>query len=141
MPIPLLCLLGFVAWTVLVVVFGLGVTRVGAVLRGEAKPNAFPADVPHGTDRYRRTMRAHANCVENLPLFAAVVLTAAVTDVTSSTLDILAMVYLGARIAQTIAHIASGSSLVVNIRFSFFAVQLLALAAMIGLIANELFAR
>ena len=39
------------------------------LLAGPGEHVEWPADVPHGSDRYRRTMRAHLNCVENLPLF------------------------------------------------------------------------
>ncbi len=121
---PLWCLLGFVAWVVLILIVGIGAVRVGAVLAGKARPNAFPSDVPHGSEGYRRTMRAHANCVENLPLFASLVLTASVLQVQTPLLDTLSVVFLTARIAQSVTHISSGRSLAVNIRFTFFVVQL-----------------
>src|SRR5688500_4234378 len=69
-------LLGFVVWTLLVVMGGIGLPRISAVLARRAPPKSFVEDVPHGSERYRRTMRAHANCVENLPVFAALVLMA-----------------------------------------------------------------
>ena len=69
---PLFCLLGFVLWTAVIAFVGIVVPRVASVLAGTAPPEGWPADVPHGSERYRRTMRAHLNCVENLPLFASV---------------------------------------------------------------------
>jgi uncharacterized MAPEG superfamily protein len=124
MTVGLACLLGFAAWTLLLVAAGIGGVRIPKVLTGKAKPNAFPADVPHGSDRYRRTMRAHANCVENLPIFAAVVVPAAFLGLRSGPFDLLPAVFLGARVAQSLTHIASGTPVAVNVRFGFFLVQL-----------------
>ena len=136
MTVPLWCLLGFTAWTLAIAVFGVAAVRVSKVLTGQARPNEFPADQPHGSPLYRRTMRAHANCVENLPVFAAVVLTAAVTGVDTPLLDALAVLYLGARVGQTVAHVSSGRNLVINVRFGFFVVQLVAVTAMGVLVAR-----
>ena len=131
MSIPLWCLLAFVAWTMSLMSLGIGVTRVIKVLKGEAKSNDFPTHKPHGgSERYQRTMRAHLNCVENLPLFGAVVLIAALTNLTSGHFDVLALVYLASRVGQSIAHIASGSATAVNVRFTLFLTQILALLAM-----------
>lgn len=131
MTTPLLCLLLFALWTVSHVVFGIGAIRVYKVLTGQAKPNAFPADRDHGgTEFYRRLNRVHLNCVENLPVFGAVVLVGAVAGVASPALDALAVVYLVARVAQSITHLASTRSLAVNIRFTFFTTQLVALFSM-----------
>jgi uncharacterized MAPEG superfamily protein len=124
MTIGLYCLLGFAAWTLCIVVIGIGGSRVGKVVLGRAKPTDFPADVPHGSERYRRVMRAHANCVENLPIFGAVVVAAALAHLAGGLFDTLPEVYLGARVAQSATHIASGSATAVNVRFSFFVVQL-----------------
>ena len=57
-----------------------------------ASPADFPASVPHGSDRYWRLNRAHLNCLEFLPMFAAVVLTGAVLGVTEGTVATLAEV-------------------------------------------------
>ena len=123
MTTPLWCLLGFVAWTLLMLT-GVAVARVSKVVAGEATAADFPAGVPHGSDAYWRLNRAHLNCVENLPLFAAVVLTATVAGIKVPLLDTLARAYLGARVGQSLTHIASGSVVAVNVRFGFFLVQL-----------------
>ncbi len=135
MSVPLMCLLVFAAQTLAIVVFGIGAPRVTQVLLGKARPNAFPGDTPHGGELYRRTMRAHANCVENLPVFGAVVLVGAVSGLASPTFDVLAMVYAGARMLQSAAHIASGRSLVVNVRFTFFLAQVVCVTWMGILVA------
>ncbi len=123
MTVPLWCLVGFVLWT-LVLLFGVAGARVSKVLAGRASPGDFPSGVPHGTDAYWRLNRAHLNCLENLPLFAAVVLTARVANVIGPTLDVLAVVYLAARIGQSLAHVSSGSAIAVNVRFTFFLIQI-----------------
>ena len=57
-----------------------------AVLRGERPANGFPADQDHGGPGwYRRCNRAHLNCVENLPVFGAVVLVGAASSGTFAT--------------------------------------------------------
>ena len=122
MTTPLWCLLGFVAWT-LVLLLAIAFARVGAVLTGVKKANEFPSGTPHGGDGYWRLNRAHMNCLENLPVFGAVVLTAAVAGIHAPMLGTLAKTYLGARIGQSLAHVASGSAIAVNVRFTFFVVQ------------------
>jgi uncharacterized MAPEG superfamily protein len=122
MTTPLWCLLGFVAWTLLLLL-GIAAARVGAVLRGQKKANEFASGVPHGGDAYWRLNRAHLNCLENLPIFATVVLVATVAGVRAAILDTIARVYLAARVGQSLTHVASGSVIAVNVRFTFFAVQ------------------
>jgi uncharacterized MAPEG superfamily protein len=135
MTTPLWCLLGFVTWT-LVLLVAVGVARVSQVLAGNAQPTSFPAGVPHGSDAYWRLNRAHLNCVENLPLFASVVLVAAVAGVRSGTLDLLAQVFLVARVGQSLTHVSSGSVLAINVRFAFFLVQLGCLIGFLVVIAG-----
>lgn len=130
MTIPLQALLWFTCWTLAIATVGIGAWRVGNVLLGKARPNAFPADTPHGPEWYRRVMRAHLNCVENLGPFAALVLVGNAVGVTDGTFATLAQVVVAARMAQTLAHISSGRSLVVNIRFTFFLTQLVCFASM-----------
>jgi len=123
MTTPLTCLLLFAGWTLLPLLLVLAPIRILAVLRGKAKAGDFPADQPHGTDFYRRIMRAHMNCVENLPIFGTVVVVGTLAGISSTTFDHLAIAAIVARVGQTIAHVASGRGLVINIRFTFFAIQ------------------
>jgi uncharacterized MAPEG superfamily protein len=136
MTTPLWCLLGFVAWTLLLVT-AIGVARGAQVFAGKMQPNQFPSGQQHGGDAYWRLNRAHMNCLENLPIFASAVLTAAVLGLQSSTLDTLASVFLAARIGQTTAHLSSGSNLAVNVRFAFFLTQVLCVVGIMLVIAGS----
>jgi uncharacterized MAPEG superfamily protein len=128
-------LLGFVVWTLLVVVAGIGLPRISAVLARRAPPRSFVADVPHGSERYRRTMRAHVNCVENLPIFASLVLLGHAVALESTLFEALAVAVLPARVAQTAAHVASGSNRAVLVRFSFFSIQFGCFVGMAAILA------
>jgi len=136
MTTPLYALMGFVFWTLLLVV-AIGVARVLQVLSGKTAPNAFPAGQPHGSAGYWRLNRAHMNCVENLPLFAAVVLAGHVTGLTTGTFATLSQVYIAARVAQSIIHVSSGSVMAVNLRFTCFLVQLGCLLTMADLVVTQ----
>jgi uncharacterized MAPEG superfamily protein len=142
---PLGCLLFFAAWTLGLVLLGIGPYRIGQIALGKASPRAFPADQPHGPDTYRRLLRAHANCVENLPVFAAVVLTGMATHTADAwphdvhhRFGVLAIVYVCARVAQSAAHIVSGRSIAIYARFGFFVVQLVTIVWMGLLVALRL---
>jgi len=127
---PLWCLFGFILWTVLLLL-AIAAARVRHVLAGKARASDFTAGIPHGGDRYWRLNRAHLNCLENLPLFSAVVLTGAVIGAEAPWLDRLAELYLLARIGQSLTHISSGSDRAIQVRFAFFGIQLLCLLGMI----------
>jgi uncharacterized MAPEG superfamily protein len=127
-------LLGFVTWTLLLVVLGIGVTRIGQVVRGQARANSFNPQVPHGTESYQRRMRAHLNCVENLPIFAALVLLGGVLDVSGAGFQVAAFAVLPLRIGQSVAHIASGRNRAVLARFGFFSAQLVCFAILVVLL-------
>lgn len=119
-------LLGLVAWTVLLVL--LVVNQRGLlVMSGRMKVNAFAADGSTTPGAFgQRVVRAHANCVENVPLFCAVLLYAMVTQQTLVT-DPLAPTLLVARIVQSLVHLLSTSALAVWVRFAAFFVQLIIL--------------
>lgn len=119
-------LLGLVAWTVLLVL--LLVNQRGLlVLSGRMAVNVFAADGSNTPGNFgKRLARAHANCVENVPLFAAVLLYAMVTGQSGVT-DALAPTLLAARLVQSVVHLISTSALAVWIRFAAFFVQLLIL--------------
>ena len=73
MPIPVWVLLGFAAWTILILFTTEGAYRWNCILTGRAAIAAWRADERQGSERYRRAMRAHMNCVENFPIFTAIV--------------------------------------------------------------------
>jgi uncharacterized MAPEG superfamily protein len=130
MSLPLWCLLGFAAWGMLVL-YGIGVQRMGAVRAGKLKPNEFTAGVPHGGDAYWRWNRVHLNVCENLPFFGAIVLVGTVAGVDSAGFHWLPVVVLGARVVQSIIHLSSGSNRAVLFRFTAFGIQQLAMVGMI----------
>lgn len=137
MTVPLWTLLGFAAWTLAVLMIGVGVRRWTLIFQHRATLTGFPGDTPHGSPGYRRAMRAHANCVENLPVFAAIVLTAAIAHLDRPLMDALAIATLTGRVAQTSVHMSFvETSSTVFVRFCFFFVQIAAMLAMIGVLAT-----
>ncbi|MGB5548411.1 MAG: MAPEG family protein [Polyangiales bacterium] len=117
-----LALVGYVAWTILLamtIVF----YRTLLVLKKERAANDF---LPSGEDVSpfsNRLCRAHANCYENLPVFAALILLALVTGNAGIT-DPLARWVLVARVAQSMVHLISTSEMAVSLRAVFLLVQL-----------------
>jgi uncharacterized MAPEG superfamily protein len=76
-------------------------------------------------------MRAHLNCVENLPVYGAIVLCASAAGATSGLLDALALLVIAARICQTLVHVGfAQTDLVAGLRFLFFFAQIAAMIAM-----------
>ena len=134
MSIQVWAVLAFATWTITILILGVGVYRWSLILAGEAELKSFPGDEPHGSPFYRRAVRAHANCVENLPVFAAIVLAGQAADAHSPTLDLLSAGVVFARVAQTSAHLASGSNAAIAVRFSFLCVQLAAFVWMGALV-------
>ncbi len=105
--------------------------RTVAVLKGEKQANEFPAGQEHGgSDFYKRLIRAHLNCVENLPVYTAVILTAFALGVPGLT-DPLAWWYFGARAGQTTVHLVSTAVPFVMARVTFLLAQYAILGAMI----------
>ena len=135
MSIPVAALLAFAVWTIALLALTIGIVRWGLIFTGKADLKSFPGDEPHGSPFYRRATRAHANCIENLPVFGAIVFAAEASGAHSSTLDVLAIAVIIARVGQTTAHLSSGSNAVIGIRFSFLAVQLVAFFWMSAVIA------
>ncbi len=123
-------LLGFTAWT-LVLILAVVLYRSGVVLAGRRPANAWQRGKPSEDDPalLQRMVHAHANCLENLPLFAAVILVAAVAGKQAVT-DSLAGWYLLLRIGQSTAHLVGTSQLLVHVRFAFFLPQLFLLGWM-----------
>jgi uncharacterized MAPEG superfamily protein len=76
-------LVRFAAWTVLLLLATVGVYRWSRILTGRMPLRSFRADQIEA-DWYIRAMRAHANCVENLPVFDAIVLGLYVGNVASA---------------------------------------------------------
>lgn len=136
MTVPLWVLLAFAAWTLLVLAGSIGVYRWSRILTGRATVAEWRADVVQGSDGYQRAMRAHLNCVENLPVYGAVAVVAAFAGIDSPHLDTLALAFIGARVAQSVVHIAwVQTERVATLRFGLFFVQIACVATMAALIA------
>jgi uncharacterized MAPEG superfamily protein len=130
MSVSLVALMAFAAWTLLLLVVMVGSYRWSRILTSRAQIASFSAELPEGPGWYRRAMRAHANCVENLPVFAALVVVAALAGIRGDGIDALAVVVVCARIAQSVTHVAfEQTNAVVSFRFAFFFAQLLAMLA------------
>lgn len=124
MTVPVWMLLGFASWTLLLLLLTIGVYRWFRVLTGRAGIGEFRSDRPEGEDWYKRAMRAHANCIENLPVFGSIAFALYVGNVASDLVDMLAIAVLVARVIQSLVHVCFvQSNRVVSIRFGFFFLQ------------------
>lgn len=112
----------FIAWTLFLLVL-MEIIRSKLVLTKALPANGFQPDNANLSPFMQRLARAHANCIEGLPLFGGLLLVAEVAGKTGIT-DPLAMVFLGARIAQSLIHLVSVSSVAVTLRFTAFAIQM-----------------
>jgi hypothetical protein len=122
--IPTWMLLGFAAWTLLLLVVTVGTYRWSHILTRRRRIADFRADGSDGEDWYFRGTRAHANCIENLPVFGAVVFALQAAHATGSMVDTLATIVLVARIVQSLVHVCwRVTDRTVSLRFSFYLVQ------------------
>jgi uncharacterized MAPEG superfamily protein len=118
-------LLGFAAWTLLLLLTTVGVYRWSRILTGRVAIRDFRADQVEGEDWYKRAMRAHANCVENLPLFGAIVFALHVAGIQSPTVNYLCIAVLVARVVQSLIHVCfKQTNTAVSLRFTFFFIQI-----------------
>jgi uncharacterized MAPEG superfamily protein len=130
MNVPVLVLLGFAAWTLLTLVSSVGIYRWSNILAGRTSISYWRADEAQGSDLYRRSMRAHLNCVENLPVYASLVVALTAVGLKSATVDQLALAMLAARIGQTTVHIGmTNTNWAAGLRFGLFALQLVCMFA------------
>lgn len=118
----LTALTGFVAWSLLLLVL-MEVLRSKLVLTRAIPANDFRPDNSNLSPFMQRLARAHANCVEGLPIFGGLMLIAVLADRTSIT-DPLAYAFLAARILQSLIHLSSLSVTAVTLRFLAFSVQM-----------------
>ena len=134
MALPMWMLLGFAAWTALLLLFTVGIYRWSRIFTGRVAIRNFPADGAGGEEWYRRATRAHANCIENLPVFGAVVFALQMGQITGPLVDALAVTVLVARVLQSTVHVCfTHSNTVASFRFSFFFVQFISICWLIGI--------
>ncbi len=131
-------LLGFAAWTIVLLASTIGMYRWFHIFAGRAAVNGFSADQPEGADWYKRSMRAHANCIENLPVFGAIVFALHVSGAGGAVADGASIAVLVARVMQSLVHVSlPQTSSVVAVRFSFLLVQLVAFFTLIVIIVRH----
>lgn len=99
------------------------ILRARLVATKSIASNEFKPDNANLSPFMQRLARAHANCVEGLPIFGGLLVVALLTNRAGVT-DPLAPWLLAARLVQSVAHLSSLTVVAVNIRFSAFAVQL-----------------
>jgi uncharacterized membrane protein YecN with MAPEG domain len=138
MTIPMWMLLGFATWTLLLLMAIVGVYRWANILFWQAPIASFRSDQLEGADWYKRGTRAHANCVENLPVFGAIVAAISVVGVEGFAIDALSSVILVARVCQSLVHVShKQTDAFVAVRFSFFTVQLVSFLALIAMVVRH----
>ncbi len=136
MTAPLWVLLGFAMWTIFMVL-QIGFHRWKSVFTGTVPKGGFPSDVPPENAWCRRAMQVHRNSVENLVVYAAIVVVLTVQGLNTPLLDTLALVIIAARILQSLIHLlAAQKRPVILVRFSFFLAQIVCMIWM-GVIAFQ----
>lgn len=120
---PIQALLGFTGWTLLLVTAVL--LYRGVRFLGGTPINNWPRGTQPATDPawMRRVENAHANCMENLPVFAVIVLAAVATD-KAALIAPFAPWVLYARVGQSTAHLLGTQPLLVLVRATFWTAQL-----------------
>jgi uncharacterized MAPEG superfamily protein len=127
-------LLGFATWTLLLLMATVGVYRWVGILFSKVPIASFRSDQLEGEDWYRRGTRAHANCVENLPVFGAIVFVISALDISDPVVNCLCVIVLIARVCQSLVHVSHvQTNIFVAWRFSFFCVQLVCFLVLIGI--------
>jgi len=117
-----LALLAYASWTLALIVF-IVLYRGSFIITKKRQANEFSPDGSDVSAFSHRLCRAHANCLENLPIFAAFILFAIVTRQTEVT-NSLALVLVFARMGQSIVHLISTSAQAVMLRGTLFSIQL-----------------
>lgn len=116
-----LALTAFISWALALLIL-MEILRTKLVIAKKTVVTSFVPDNSNLSPFMQRLARAHANCVEGIPIFGGLMLVAIATDRASVT-NSLALVLLAARITQSLIHLSSSSSTAINLRFLAFAVQ------------------
>ncbi len=115
-------LTSFIGWSLLLLVL-MEALRTRLVMQGAVAANEFQPDNSNLSPFMQRLSRAHANCLEGIPVFGGLLLIALATDRANVT-DGLAPWLLIARVVQSSIHLSSLSVLAVSARFLAFLVQI-----------------
>jgi len=112
----------FISWALGLLIV-MEVIRTYLVISGKVAANGFTPDNAGLSPFMQRLARAHANCIEGLPIFGGLLGVAILISKTDVT-DPLASTLLAARIVQSIIHLVSTSQVAVSLRFTAFTVQM-----------------
>jgi uncharacterized MAPEG superfamily protein len=123
-------LLGFTGWTLLLVLVVFSWRGIAILLQGRKADSWTRGKQVDDPGFVRRVEHAHANALENLPIFAVLVLAAAAMGKSAVT-DAWAMYVLYARVAQSVVHLIGVSHWLVMLRATFWSVQLILFAVML----------
>ena len=113
----------YAAWTLLLPLIYAGTIRVPSIAAGRKRADHWERGKP-GDDPpvLARAKNAHLNCTENFPVFATIVVVAALVG-KIAVADALAAYVLFARVAQSIVHMLGTSLPLIALRGLFYFVQ------------------
>jgi uncharacterized MAPEG superfamily protein len=121
----------YAAWTLLLPIVYAGF-RAPMIISGRKRADHWergkPVDDP---PILVRAKGVHLNCMENFPIFAAVVCIAALLG-KSAVVDSMAAYVLYARLAQGVVHLSGTSLPLIALRGLFYAVQVVLIVSMIA---------
>jgi uncharacterized MAPEG superfamily protein len=113
----------YAAWTLLLPLIYAGTIRVPSIAAGRKRADHWERGRPNDDPPVlARTKNAHLNCTENFPVFAAIVVVAALLG-KIAVADAIAGYVLFARVAQSIAHMLGTSLPLIALRGFFYFVQ------------------
>jgi uncharacterized MAPEG superfamily protein len=115
-------LIGLTAWTLFLLIL-MEALRSRLILINAIAANEFKPDNSNLSPFMQRLARAHANCVESLPVFSVLLIMALLSNRTGITNPLAPWLFV-ARLVQSCVHLASLSILAVWVRFIAFAVQI-----------------
>lgn len=121
MTTSLLALVLYAGWT-LILLSMIAAMRFHLSITGQRAPSQFAPGGDDVSPFSGRLCRAHANCCENLPIFAALIAAALIAGHAEIT-DGLALWVVAARVGQSVTHLISIRSRAILVRFLFMVVQ------------------
>jgi uncharacterized MAPEG superfamily protein len=121
----------YAVWTLLLPIVYAGTIRVPMIAAGRKTADHWERGKPSDDPAVLMRMKnAHLNCTENFPIFAAVVVMAALLGRTPA-VDSIAAYVLYARVVQTVAHVTGTSLPLIAIRGAFYFFQVVLILYMI----------
>ena len=126
----------YAALTLLLPILYAGTIRIPAIVSGRRRADHWERGKPNDDPPLlARAKNAHLNCIENFPIFAAVVIVAALLGRIAAA-DAVASYVLYARIAQTAMHLAGTSLPLIALRGLFYFVQIVLILYLIWTIVH-----